>query len=247
MRARTFILHSMPVPVTMPSLIAAWGSPKKTSASIPKPGDRPGSPGPRLLIEIAAIGAGVRGFVALRRHRRDRAEIGVEPQRNASVAAEPGAAVVHRRGERHRLRELAAQHPEIPQDRTLADTERDQLYQVNRDDVAGLGTTHDNRSGYRRQRMPVASRREWCRYCADVLARRRPAYLGRELLAGSDGHRMTEKRYSVRFALMYPFRSSKRRWWDSSKTTRGRATARRYGRVANCVGWLSLPPQAMTA
>jgi hypothetical protein len=36
--ARTFMLHSMPVPVMMPSLIAAWGSPKKTSASSTRTG-----------------------------------------------------------------------------------------------------------------------------------------------------------------------------------------------------------------
>jgi hypothetical protein len=32
MRARTVDVHSTPVPVTMPSLIAAWGSAKNTSA-----------------------------------------------------------------------------------------------------------------------------------------------------------------------------------------------------------------------
>jgi hypothetical protein len=168
MRARTFMLHSMPVPVMMPSLMAAWGSPK---------------------IEIAAVGAGVRGFVALRRHRRDRVEIGVERQRNAA-AAEPGAAVVHRRGERHRFQELAAKHPEVSQDRALANTERGQLYQVDRDDIAGFGITHDDRPGYRRQRVPVASRREWRRYRADVLdVVEGAAYLDRELLAGIDSHR----------------------------------------------------------
>ena len=37
---------------------------------------------------------------------------------------------------------------------------------VDRDAIAGFGTAHDNRPGYRRQGMPVASRREWCRYRA---------------------------------------------------------------------------------
>jgi hypothetical protein len=52
-------------------------------------------------------------------------------------AAEPGAAVVHRRKERLRLEELTTQHPEIPQDRALVDTERGQLDQVDRNDIAG--------------------------------------------------------------------------------------------------------------
>jgi hypothetical protein len=34
---------------------------------------------------------------------------------------------------------------------------------VDRDEIAGLGTAIDNRSGNRRQRMPIASRCEWCR------------------------------------------------------------------------------------
>ena len=48
MRARAVVLHSMPVPVMMPSLIAACGSPKKTSPSSTKTGDRPDFPRLRL-------------------------------------------------------------------------------------------------------------------------------------------------------------------------------------------------------
>jgi hypothetical protein len=84
-------------------------------------------------------GAGIGRLVAFGRHRRDRTEIGVEGQRNA--AAEPGAAAVHRRRDRHRLRELAAQHPEILRDRALADAND----QVDRHDIARLGAALDNR------------------------------------------------------------------------------------------------------
>jgi len=66
--------------------------------------------------------------------------------------SEPGATVVHRQG---RFRELAAEHPEIPQDR--AGRERGQLDGVDRDDIPGLGAAHDDQPGYRRQRMPIAS------------------------------------------------------------------------------------------
>ena len=66
---------------------------------------------------------------------------------------------MHRQG---RFRELAAEHPEIPQDR--AGRERGQLDGVDRDDIPGLGAAHDDQPGYRRQRMPIASRRERCRY-----------------------------------------------------------------------------------
>jgi len=66
--------------------------------------------------------------------------------------SEPGATVVHRQG---RFRELAAEHPEIPQDR--AGGERGQLDGVDRDDIPGLGAAHDDQPGYRRQRMPIAS------------------------------------------------------------------------------------------
>jgi hypothetical protein len=111
--------------------------------------------------------AGIGRFVAFGRHCRNRAEIGIEGKRNA--AAEPGTAVAHFGGYRHRLWELAAQHPEIPQDRALARPERGQLDEINRDDIAGLGATYDNRPGDRRQGVSVTSRREWRRYCADIL------------------------------------------------------------------------------
>ncbi len=35
--------------------------------------------------------------------------------------------------------------------------------------IAGLGAVRDNRPGYRRLGMAVASRRGWCRYRADIL------------------------------------------------------------------------------
>jgi hypothetical protein len=93
-------------------------------------------------------------------------------------------------GRRLRLRELAAQHPEIPQDSALADTERGQLYQVDRDDIARLDAADGNRPSDRRQGMPVASRREWCRYRADILdVVEGAAYLDSELRAGIDAHR----------------------------------------------------------
>jgi hypothetical protein len=102
----------------------------------------------------------------------------------------PGAAVAHGRREGHRLRELAAQHTEIAQDRTLAGSERDQLDQVDRDDITGFGAALDDWSGNWRQGMPVTSRGEWCRHRADILdVVEGAAYLDRELLAGVDGHR----------------------------------------------------------
>jgi hypothetical protein len=76
--------------------------------------------------------------------------------------------------------------PEIPQDRAVADTERGQLDQADRDDVAELGAAHEDRPGYRRQGMSIASRREWCRYRADILdIIEGAACLDRELLAGN--------------------------------------------------------------
>ena len=65
---------------------------------------------------------------SLRRHRRDCAEIGVGWQRNATT--EPSAAVAYLGRYRHRLWELAAQHPEVPKDRALARPEWGQFYQV---------------------------------------------------------------------------------------------------------------------
>src|SRR5215831_18438472 len=126
MRARTFMLHSMPVPVMIPSLMAACGSPKNTSASSAKTGRYTRLPWPASFwSKSATISTRIRRFVALGRHRRDRADIGVEWQRDA--AAEPSAAVAHLRRHRHRLWELVAQHPEIPQDSALAGPERGQL------------------------------------------------------------------------------------------------------------------------
>ncbi len=61
---------------------------------------------------------------------------------------------------------------------------------VDRDDVAELGAADGNRPGDRCEEMPVASRREWCRYRADVLdVVEGAAYLDRELRAGIDAHR----------------------------------------------------------
>jgi Domain of unknown function (DUF1772) len=60
---------------------------------------------------------------------------------------------------------------------------------VDRNSVAGLGASHDNRPGYRSQGMPVASPREWCRgpHILDIVEG--AANLDCELLAGIDGHR----------------------------------------------------------
>src|SRR5215831_14450422 len=120
-----------------------------------------------LLVEIATISTRIRRFVALGRHRRDRAEIGVEWQRDA--AAEPSTAVAHLGRHCHRLHELTMQHPEIAQDGALAGPERGQLDEVDRDDIARLSATHHNRSGYRRERVSITSRRERRRHRADVL------------------------------------------------------------------------------
>jgi hypothetical protein len=64
------------------------------------------------------------------------------------------------------------------------------LDQVDRDGVAELGAADGNRPSDRRQGMPVAGRREWCRYRADILdVVEGAAHLDCELLAGIDGHR----------------------------------------------------------
>src|SRR5215831_17677171 len=120
-----------------------------------------------LLVEIATISTRIRRFVALGRHRRDRAEIGVEWQRDA--AAEPSTAAAHLGRDRHRLRKLTTQHPEIPEDGALPGPERGQLDEVDRDDIARLSATHHNRSGYRREGVSITSRRERRRHRADVL------------------------------------------------------------------------------
>src|SRR5262249_18527491 len=135
-----------------------------------------------FLVEVAAVRAGIGRFVAFRWHRRDRAKIGVEGKRN--TAAKPGTALAHLGGHRHRLWELAAQHPEVPQYRALARPEWGQLDEVDRHDIAGLGAPHGDRPGYRRQRVSITSRREWGRYRADVLdVVESAAYLNRKLLA----------------------------------------------------------------
>jgi hypothetical protein len=64
-----------------------------------------------------------------------------------------------------------------------------QFDQIDRDNIAGFSAAHDNRSSYRRQGMPVASRGEWRRYRGDIFdIIKGAAYLDRELLAGIDSH-----------------------------------------------------------
>jgi hypothetical protein len=66
--------------------------------------------------------------------------------------------------------------------------ERGQFDQVDRDDITGYGPAHDNRRGDRRERMPIASRRERRRHCCDVLDMiEGSTYLDRELLARING------------------------------------------------------------
>jgi hypothetical protein len=65
----------------------------------------------------------------------------------------------------------------------------------------GLGAAHNDRPGFRRQRMPIAGRRERCRYRADILdvtstvngSPESTVFVGAVWV-------LTEKRYSVRFA-----------------------------------------------
>jgi hypothetical protein len=64
-----------------------------------------------------------------------------------------------------------------------------------------LGIAHDNRSGNRRQGMPVASRREWYRDRADILDFTSTVNGSPESTVFVGGMWvLTEKRYSVRFA-----------------------------------------------
>jgi hypothetical protein len=94
-----------------------------------------------FLVKVATVDTSIRRLVTLGWHRRDRAEIGVEWQRDA--AAKPGTAVAYLGRDRHRLCKLATQHPEIAQDSALAGPERGQLDEVDRDDITGLSATHD--------------------------------------------------------------------------------------------------------
>jgi hypothetical protein len=89
-------------------------------------------------------GAGVRRLVASGRYRRDRAEIGVEWQGNA--AAEPGAASCT--GEESATGSAKSRR-NIPKSRRIAllpGPKRGELDQVDRDDIAGLVTAHDDRA-----------------------------------------------------------------------------------------------------
>src|SRR5262249_46410610 len=109
-------------------------------------------------------------------------------QRNA--AAEPSSAIAHLGRDRHGLGELAAQHPKIPQDSALAGPEWGQLYQIDRNDITGLGAAHDDRPGYRSQGVSVTSRGERRRYRADVLdVVKSAAHFDRKLLTRIDSHR----------------------------------------------------------
>ena len=99
-------------------------------------------------------------------------------------------------GQRHRFRELAAEHPEIPQDR--AGRERGQLDGVGRDDIAVPGGVQDDWPSYRRHRMPVVSWGEWCRDRADILdIVDGAACLDRELIAGTSVTILAEERDSL--------------------------------------------------
>jgi hypothetical protein len=115
---------------------------------------------------------------------------------------------VHRRGERHRLRELAAQHPEIPQDRTLPIP----------DGVSSIRSIATTSPGLApRTTIGPAIGASGCPSQAGVngvgtalmssTSSKAPRTSAVNLLAGSDGHRRRRvgidgEEYSVRFALM---------------------------------------------
>jgi len=88
--------------------------------------------------------------------------------------------------------------PKSSRIRALAGTERGELDQVDRDDIARLGAAHDVRPGYRRRGVHVASRHEWCRDRADILHN----VEGAAYLAGIDGHRPRGVRDSIAPALI---------------------------------------------
>jgi hypothetical protein len=147
-----------------------------------RPRDRPSCCIGRRVSSLGK-GAGVRRLVAFGRHRRDRAEIGVEGQRNAAV--EPDAAAVPAK----RAPSGPGTRGAIPRNPAGSRSCRHQK------GSARSGRSRRHRRAWRRpqrsvrQRMPTAGRGEWCRDRADILETvKGAAGLGRELLADIDGH-----------------------------------------------------------